>query len=283
MEPWHRNRLSLTQAGLVEDWLPNVRLLGDLSWAGADTAVLDVMNNRARYIVKAGGPGNHHLQREMAAHESWVAAWAGKNRAPSLVRADSRQNILLTEYLEGCLVEGTAAEHEPETYFQAGVLLRSFHDQSVRTDDGYEAAATAKALSWLETPHRIQKSLAEEAKAVLEALPSRSVAVVPTHGDWQPRNWLWSGTELRVIDFGRFGFRPATSDFCRLAVQQWRHRPHLEKAFFQGYGGDSRDVELWNVALLREAVSTAAWAYQAGDPAFEQQGHRMLAEALARY
>lgn len=32
--------------------------------------------------------------------------------------------------------------------------------------------------------------------------------------------------------------------------------------------------------LLREAVSTAAWAYQVGDEAFEKQGHRMLAETL---
>ena len=32
---------------------------------------------------------------------------------------------------------------------------------------------------------------------------------------------------------------------------------------------------------LREAISTAVWAFRVGDEAFEQQGHRRIAEALA--
>lgn len=35
--------------------------------------------------------------------------------------------------------------------------------------------------------------------------------------------------------------------------------------------------------LVREAVGTAVWAREVGDHAFEQQGHRMLAEALDLY
>ena len=31
----------------------------------------------------------------------------------------------------------------------------------------------------------------------------------------------------------------------------------------------------------REAIGTAVWAHNAGDERFEQQGHRMIAEALA--
>ena len=30
----------------------------------------------------------------------------------------------------------------------------------------------------------------------------------------------------------------------------------------------------------REAIGTAAWAYQVGDRPFEEQGHRMIAAAL---
>ncbi|MGW6199374.1 phosphotransferase family protein [Kribbella sp. NPDC055110] len=29
--------------------------------------------------------------------------------------------------------------------------------------------------------------------------------LVPTHGDWQPRNWLVDNGTVRVIDFGRAG------------------------------------------------------------------------------
>ena len=104
--------------------------------------------------------------------------------------------------------------------------------------------------------------------------------VVPTHGDWQPRNWLVHRGEIRAIDFGRFDFRPAATDLCRLAVQQWRGRPELEQAFLDGYGADPRSAPSWRIDLLQEAVGTAVWAFQVGDAAFEDQGHRMLREAL---
>ncbi|XAS73021.1 phosphotransferase [Micrococcaceae bacterium Sec5.1] len=248
MESWHRNRLSANQAGLLESWLPGVLLLKDLSWNLVDTAVLEVADDHHKYIVKAAGPLNHHIGREIQAH-----------------------------------VEGTEAEYDTETYQQAGRLMRAFHEQAAQTDPDYEAAAASKTLSWLSTPHRIESSSVEKVQAILGAYQPKPVVLVPTHGDWQPRNWLVDETELRIIDFGRYGFRPAATDFCRLAVQQWRSHPHLETAFFEGYGSDPRDGELWNVALLREAVATAAWAYQTGHQRFEEQGHRMLRDALAKF
>lgn len=32
----------------------------------------------------------------------------------------------------------------------------------------------------------------------------RPSALVPTYGDWQPRDWLWDDGRLLVIDLGRF-------------------------------------------------------------------------------
>ncbi|UUL76209.1 phosphotransferase [Pseudarthrobacter sp. Fe7] len=267
----------------METWLPGVRMLNDLSWDLTDTAVLEVQCRQRRYVVKAGSPSDHHIEREIAAHQSAVHVLARQNRAPRLIRSDLLLNILVTEYLGGSLVEGSEAEYATAIYVQAGSLLRAFHDQAARTDQDFEAAATAKALAWLYGPHRIEESAAEQAAAILGAYEPEPVTVVPTHGDWQPRNWLISGSELRVIDFGRYEFRPAASDFCRLAVQQWRAVPRLETAFFAGYGSDPRDTKLWNVMQLREAVSTAAWAYRVGDHKFEEQGHRMLRDALGDF
>jgi len=283
MEPWHRNRLSAEQAGYVQTLLPGVRLLNDLSWNLVDTAVLEVEHGGRRYVVKAAGPANHHIGREIDAHESFAGIWASTDKAPSLVKANRSLNLLVTEYLDGCLVEGGAAEYAPDTYLQAGQLLRGFHAQAVRVDPRYEEAATAKAMAWLDKPHHIEEAAAEKARCILAAYRPAPVAAVPTHGDWQPRNWLMSGTELRIIDFGRFEFRPSISDFCRLAAQQWRLGTELEDAFFEGYGSDPRESRLWNITMLREAVSTAAWAFQIGDHEFEEQGHRMLVEALANF
>lgn len=108
------------------------------------------------------------------------------------------------------------------------------------------------------------------------------MVIVPTHGDWQPRNWLMDGTELRIIDFGRYGYRPATSDFCRLAVQQWRTAPQLESAFFEGVRFRSQRQQ----TLERHAAARGGlhrWAYHVGDDEFEEQGHRMLRDALANF
>ncbi|WP_254703542.1 hypothetical protein [Pseudarthrobacter sp. C4D7] len=169
MDSWHTNRLSAQQAKLVETWLPGVQLVSDLSWDLSDTAVLEVESGQRRHIVKAGGPANHHIGREMRAHQSWVHVLSLQNRAPRLVHADGPANVLVSEYLEGCVVEGMDAEYAAETYVQAGALLRAFHDQDVRRDADYEAAATAKALAWLEEPHRIKESAADGARAILSA------------------------------------------------------------------------------------------------------------------
>lgn len=62
------------------------------------------------------------------------------------------------------------------------------------------------------------KRLPPKARAVFGTYQLEPVVIVPAHGDWQPRNWLMDLTELGIIDFGRYGYRPVTSDFCRLAV-----------------------------------------------------------------
>lgn len=108
------------------------------------------------------------------------------------------------------------------------------------------------------------------------------MTVVPTHGDFHPRNWLVDGSEVRIIDFGRFAHRSASSDLLRLATQQWRVDPALEAAFFAGYGEDPRDPELWDLELLCEAIGVAAWSYRVGDEDFEARGHAQIADALAR-
>ena len=189
--------------------------------------------------------------------------------------------MLVTAYLPGDLVEGQAAEWVEDTYRQAGVLLARLHGQAARPAPGHEAEADARALAWLDQPHRIDAATVDRLRAVLTTGERPLTTLVPTHGDWQPRNWLLHEGRVRVIDFGRFDWRPAATDLARLAAQQFRGRPGLERAFLDGYGTDPRDPEGWRLIRVREAIGTAAWAYQFGDEEFEQQGHRMIRDALA--
>lgn len=277
---WHAGRLTGEQARVVEALLGPTTLVEDLSWDVVDTAVLHLRAARGDVVVKAAGEANHHIGREITAHERHTAPLVERTAAPRLVGASREANLLVTEYLPGRLVEGAPAEYERDTYVEAGRLLRLFHDQDARSDPDAERTATERALAWLDAEHRIAQAAERAARAVLRAYRPPPLSVVPTHGDWQPRNWLVDDGRIIVIDFGRFAFRPAASDLCRLAAQQWRTDPALELAFLEGYGSDPRDPSVWPVMQLREAIGTAAWAYQVGNATFEAQGHRMLAEAL---
>ncbi|WP_064063750.1 phosphotransferase family protein [Rhodococcus gordoniae] len=276
-------RLSLDQNAQLLRWLPDARLRAELSWNLTDTVVLDVTSILGRFIVKAAGPANTHIGREITAHQGATACLIDSGRAARMIQHDRAANILVTDYLEGTLVMGSGSEFDADIHHQAGALLRTFHDQAERCDDDAEARATTKALAWLDQSHRIDPSTVAAVRRILTTYRPRPVTVVPTHGDWSPRNWLVDHRIVKIIDFGRFDFRPALSDFCRLAARHWRTHPDLEHAFLDGYGTDPRDPELWAIFTLREAIGTAVWAYQVGDEPFENEGHRMLTDAVTLF
>jgi hypothetical protein len=270
------------QEQLLGAWLPGFVVVRDHSWGLVGTTVLEVVHDERTLLVKAGDAADHHLAREIHAHEQWLGPWVEAGRAPALVRADPGAKLLVREWLPGSLVLGSPAADDPRTYVQAGSLLARLHGQASRVDDEHEARENARTLRWLDTPHRIDPRTADRVRALVATWPSEPVTLVPTHGDWHPRNWLVDAGEVRVIDLGRAAWRPAMTDLARLATQDFARDPRLEAAFLEGYGPDPRSPAAWSRVRVREAVGTAAWAHQVGDSAFEAQGLRMLDEALTR-
>lgn len=271
--------LDAAQRDVVTRLIGPWRQVGDLSWDEQSTHVLQVCSGAGDFVVKAGNAGNHHIAREITAHSRWTSSLVHLDRTAPAVGWDEAARVLVLRYQPGTLVEGTPQEHTASFHRQAGIALKALHCETQRVDTDYERRASARALAWLDGRHRIEPAVEKLARDVLAAHDPGPVTVVPTHGDWQPRNWLADGAWLRVIDFGRFDFRPASSDLCRLATQQWADRPDLEEAFLDGYGCDPRDAR-WQVELLREAIGTATWAYLRGDEEFEAHGHRCLTAAL---
>ncbi|MFF0267998.1 phosphotransferase family protein [Kribbella sp. NPDC004536] len=272
--------LSDRQQQLLDQWLPSATIVRDHSWGIIGTYVLELEHDGARYIAKAADAADHHLARELRAHRNWLRPWTAIGRAAELLHADDDAKLILTRYLPGELVEGTPYEFTPDTYQQAGELLAVLHQQSAVRDDTYESRENERILRYLRKPHRIAPDVEDQVRSAIARWPTPPATLVPTHGDWQPRNWLIDHGTLRVIDFGRADLRPAYTDLARLAVQQFQRDPSLEQAFLTGYGTDPREPEPWHRTRVREAVSTAVWAYQVGEEPFEQQGHHMLAAAL---
>ncbi|TCL79667.1 MULTISPECIES: aminoglycoside phosphotransferase family protein [unclassified Curtobacterium] len=287
---WGDTGLDGHQIAFVLRTLPDAVLVADDSWGLLDTRVLHVVNGAVSYTVKASGPDNTHFPRELEAHRTVTDALCTAGDAGALVSADEDHRVLVLERVPGHLALGTADEHAPDVHRQAGAVLRRLHDHGTRHDPTFLLREQAKALAALDAPHRISSDVAARTRAALEMLPTDhpDEPLVPTHGDFHPRNWIVDDEDdchgrLRVIDFGRFGWRPASFDLTRLAVLHWQDDPALEAAFFDGYGDDPRESDGWRWLQLREAVGTATWAYAVGDEGFEAQGHDMLRDALAAF
>lgn len=275
-------------------WLTSVlghhEIVEDLSWPGSPSSVWSVADSSNRsFVVKvSAGAMKHHIAREIDAHETVVPSLAATEDAQPFVAASRDLGMLVVGRLPGELVAETDAATDPRTHHDAGALLVRIHgaerpvpETNWRTDHRYEAVQNEQIRRWLAATHRIPLDRQRAVEAVLDRQEHRPVTVVPTHGDWQPRNWLIDARSgrVRVIDFGRFAWRPAQTDLVRCWSNEWRDRPELEAAHLDGYGGDPRD-DTWPLECLRQAVSTAAWAHQMGDEAFEQHGLDMIDRVL---
>lgn len=270
------SRLRPEQRELLALWVPDARVLADHSWGSVGTIVLELESEQGRLVVKAGGPSDGHIGRELRAHEQWLGPWVATGHAPALLHGDASAKLLVTRYLPGRLVEGTPAQDDPDTYRQAGELLARYHHQLSAHDAEWHDTFRARVQRHLDLPHRIDPDIDELVRAEVSTWPGGGSVVVPTHGDWQPRNWLIDDGVVRVIDLGRADLRPPTEDFVRLARQDFSRDPRLEAAFLDGYGLDPREPEQWRRDLVGEAVGTAVWAYGVGDEEFERFGHRLL-------
>ncbi|MFE4196325.1 phosphotransferase [Paenarthrobacter sp. NPDC056912] len=272
------------QTGLLTSWLGPFTVVHDHSWPLQDTTVLQLSTrDDAQYIVKASLT-SHHIRREIAAYSRGLPGLEG--RVPVLKHASAEAGLLVTAYLPGSPVAGTPAESEPETYRQAGALLAALHSPVAVSSD-YPAALARKTRAWIQ---RAQGLLPEDQLARLsEGVTDHHlgpVQLVTTHGDYQPRNWLRDGEEVRIIDFGRAELRPWVHDLVRLSHQQLLAAPRLQAAFFEGLGrtvSQGPEGELWRLENINQAVGTVVWAHQTGDSVFEQQGVRMVERVLTGF
>lgn len=272
--------LTPRQREFVTGRLPGLRVRADHSWGQLDTVVLEADTADGRVIIKAGGPENHHIERELRAHRNWLRVWTAIDRGPELVLADDEEHLLVTRFVPGVLVEGTDAQQDPGVFRQAGELIALFHGQAEVVDLEWTDRERRRALRWLDSEHRIDPAAERALRAEIAGWTSAPTTLVPTHGDWQPRNWLIDDGVVRAIDLGRADLRPAAEDFSRLAVQDFPRDPSLEQAFLDGYGHDPREGPAWRQIQVGAAIGTAAWAHHVGEERFEQQGHAMIAALL---
>ncbi len=302
------------QARVVSDYFEGLRdaspratshpiVEADTSWDIREATVLRVRYTDQLFTVKVGANYAYPIERELRAHPTYTRPLSAIGRAPQLLCSNKSAHVAIMTHLSGELVEGTPREWDPGIYREAGRLLRIFHNTESRIDKGYEHALRLRTLNRLtEIPpgaSPLPRDIEQAARFYLENFTPQPTKIVPTHGDYQPRNWLWDKAShhgkqgvytethpencetpphpetretpahqskgyqsealqsegcqskahrnegcLKIIDFGRFGWRPPSTDFARLAAGQFISHPELEAAFVEGYGGDPRTTSV---------------------------------------
>lgn len=138
------DRLSALQRELFEEWSPESEVVTDHSWGLVGTTVLKLMHEGVRYILKAGDANDHHLAREIRAHNEWLTPWPSIGRVARLMFANEDAKLLVAHYLLGELIQGPDYEFLPDTYRQSGELLAQFHGQLAVDDDEFESREKGK-------------------------------------------------------------------------------------------------------------------------------------------
>ena len=110
---------------------------------------------------------------------------------------------------------------------------------------------------------------------------ARRLPAVPTHGDAQPRNFLWDpgSRQAALIDFERAEPGLAVRDLVRLEYGAWDGKPDLRDAFLDGYGRAltaDEEPALRDLAAL-DAVSAIQWGSANNDTDIMTRGYRTLA------
>ena len=230
-------------AALARQVVGELRDVTDCSWQRDSSAVWRLTGACGGcWYLKRHSSGRFHA-REVAALRGWARV-LGPGRVPELAAADPGLLVMVVTAVPGEPVPGLGLglREEREVHRQAGLLLGRLHESRQAADAGVEVSRLAGRVDGhldqaggLLTP--AQRTLARDCASRLAWLGPH-VPAVASHGDCQPRNWIWdpAGSRLGVIDWERAEPAAAIRDLARLEYGPWDRRPDLREQFFAGYG-----------------------------------------------
>jgi len=263
----------------------------DRSWPRNTSRVWELISGTGEHFYLKQHSSAQFHEREISAYRHWTAA-LGPGRTPVLLAADADLRTMLVTALPGQPARELAVPGgtEAEIHRQAGMLLRRLHDA---TPPASSLPATSRVVARVEDHLRRSGRLLERAQvrlirdhaARLEEMAAL-IPGVPTHGDAQPRNFLWDAPEerLAVIDFERAEVAPAVRDLVRLEYGPWDGRPELRASFVAGYGRTltgTEEAALRSFAAL-DALSGLLWGTANDDQDVLVRSQRTLARLSVR-
>jgi 8-oxo-dGTP diphosphatase len=283
------SRLPGQFAALARQVAGQITDVTDCSWQ-RDTSAVWRLNSASGccWYLKRHSSGRFHA-REVAALREWAPA-LGPGRVPELAAADPEILVMVVTAVPGEPVLGLqlSARDEQQVHRQAGRLLSRLHESRVAPGAGEDASRLTNRVdshldqaAGLLTP--AQRAMVRDCASRLAWLGPRAPAVA-SHGDFQPRNWLWdtASGRLGIIDWERAEPAPAIRDLVRLEYGPWDGRPDLREDFFAGYGRTllpEEDETLFCYAVL-DALSGLRWGLANGDDEVVSRAWRTFERSL---
>lgn len=247
------------------------------------TAVFALTSADGRERVVKHYRSSRAFAQERRALSQWFGARerVGGARVPKLIAAAPELRVLIVDHLPGAAADEGAAD----VHRAAGRFLAALHQLECIDDDPLPLgeAIARRTHAWL----RRAPLEPEQLRIVAQHGPRPELFAgarrVPCHRDFAPRNWLWDGERLSVLDFEHARPDLALVDLAKLCVGAWSQRPDRSAAFFAGYGRSLSDLEREQLRALvvLHGIASLAWGHERGDVELVAEGRRALASAAA--
>lgn len=258
MEEELDSRIPDEVATWIESTLGPWVLVADVSWPRSNSRVWQVRLGEADAFVKIS-PSAGAFHRERSALVD-VLPGAMVATTPSLLGSADNLLALVTSRVDGEVVRTLnptpPADVECAIHARAGMAIRSVHRQIEHfADRDVDRARAVRGSHLLELADRrlpgcLRVLGAEDLHSIdlaREVLADAAAVCEPgfIHGDFQPRNWLWSADsrEIAMIDFEESEIGYSIEDFGWLFATTWGRRYDLKNAFLEGYGRPLTDSE----------------------------------------
>ena len=254
----------MTADPTLQTLLGSVPLLAARPRAAWQVRPLVSMTNRnwrltagdADFVLRApGASSQRYLSRSQEFHNAALAADLGI--APALLYADAATGVTLQPFLADARALTPEDFARPELARKVGALLARLH-RSGRHFQGvmhaFPIIDTYMQLAADDRLHRL-RACAEPIRAALEAHP---VALVPSHIDPNPANFLLRADGgLLLIDWEYSAMCDPAWDLAAVSMEG-----HLDAtacaAFAEGYGAMPGESRLW---LMRAALHLVAGSW----------------------
>jgi len=221
------------------------------------------------------------FEQERRALTTWFARpELGGARVPRLLADAPELATLILERLPGV----ASSEDSPLVHHAAGRFLAALHRLAIVDDDPLPLAdaLARRTRTWL----RRAELEPELVRTVEQHGPRPELFTdarrVPCHRDFAPRNWLWDGEALAIVDFEHARLDLALVDLAKLCVESWQRRPDCAVEFFRGYGRRLTGIEHQRLraVVVLHAVASLAWGRERGDSDHVLEGRNALALAV---